>query len=97
MPGVDESTAVGDPPREQLAEVAPSAKLVYLVLDREGTATQAQLSAETRLPRRTVRSALERLEDADLVGSERHLLDARRKVYHARPVGRREPTGPSGR
>lgn len=73
-------------PRAQLSEVPPSAKLVHWELERNGPATQGQLADQTLLPQRTVRYALDTLEDSDLVRKELYLPDARKKVYHAEPV-----------
>lgn len=59
----------------------PSAKLVATVLDREPWSTQSALAEETMLPRRTVRFALSRLEEAGVVESRRSIQDARYRVY----------------
>ena len=75
-------------PRNKLADVPPSAKFLHWVLDREGAMTQAQLADETLLPKRTVRSALETLNNEDLVSEDVFLPDARKKVYRATAVGR---------
>jgi len=74
--------------RNKLEDVPPSAKFVHWVLDREGAMTQAQLADETLLPKRTVRSALETLNNEDLVSEDVFLPDARKKVYRATAVGR---------
>lgn len=72
--------------QERLSDAPPSAKLVHWELERHGPATQGQLTDETMLPQRTVRSALDALEASDLVWKERYIPDARKKVYHAEPV-----------
>lgn len=59
----------------------PSAKLVAKTLEYNGRLTQAELAEETLLPQRTVRSALARLEDADVISSEISFVDARKEVY----------------
>lgn len=64
-----------------LADLPPSAKLVATTLEHEGTMTQSQLSDETRLAPRTVRSALEKLEESGIVSSRRAVTDARKRVY----------------
>ncbi|MFP8952648.1 MarR family transcriptional regulator [Natrialbaceae archaeon A-arb3/5] len=61
--------------------LSPSAKLVYKVLEYEGTMTQEEIAAESRLCSRTVRYALGKLEDHDLVASRVHLEDARQSKY----------------
>ena len=79
----------GEPiPRNKREDAPPSAKFVHWVLDREGAMTQAQLADETLLPKRTVRSALETLNNEDLVSEDVFLPDARKKVYRATAVGR---------
>ncbi|MBX0325521.1 winged helix-turn-helix domain-containing protein [Halomicroarcula sp. F13] len=67
--------------RSQLSECPPSAKLIYITLVHEGPLTQGQLVDETTLPKRTVRSALDRLERLGFVDSEVHFPDARKKVF----------------
>ncbi|MBZ6495913.1 MarR family transcriptional regulator [Natrinema longum] len=62
-------------------DVPPSAKLVLTVLAHEGSLTQSQLAEETLLPTRTVRYAMNKLEDHDLVDSQISFSDARQHVY----------------
>lgn len=77
----------GEPiPRHRLEDAPPSAKFVHWVLDREGAMTQAQLADETLLPKRTVRSALETLNEEELVTEDVFLPDARKKVYRATTI-----------
>ena len=71
---------------ERLADLPPSAKLVYKVLETEGTLTQSRLVEETLLARRTVRHAVTQLETADLVEVHVSVLDARKKLYQPQPV-----------
>jgi len=59
---------------DRVREMPPSAKLVAKVLDY-------QLAEETLLPPRTVRYALTRLEDADVVDSRVSFTDARKRLY----------------
>jgi DNA-binding MarR family transcriptional regulator len=66
---------------ERLRELPPSAKLVAKVLESEARLTQKELANESLLPDRTVRYALNRLEDAELVVSQYHLGDTRKQVY----------------
>lgn len=66
---------------EAMADVPPSAKLVFKVLQYEGDLTQQQLAEETRLVPRTIRYALERLEQRDLVTSKVYFADARQEIY----------------
>jgi DNA-binding MarR family transcriptional regulator len=62
-------------------DLPPSAKLVAKVLDYNDTLSQSQLAEETLLPPRTVRYALTRLEDADVVESRFSFSDARKRLY----------------
>jgi len=66
---------------DRVREMPPSAKLVAKVLDYNDTLTQSQLAEETLLPPRTVRYAITRLEDADVVDSRFSFTDARKRLY----------------
>jgi DNA-binding MarR family transcriptional regulator len=66
---------------ERLRELPPSAKLVAKVLETDAPLSQGSLAEETLLPDRTVRYALNRLEEAGLVESRHSFADARRRVY----------------
>lgn len=68
--------------RDRLRELPPSAKLVAKVLESDAPLSQGQLAEESLLPDRTVRYALNRLEDAGLVGSRYSFQDARKQVYY---------------
>jgi len=65
----------------RLRELPPSAKLVAKVLEIDAPLSQGQLADESLLPDRTVRYALNRLEESDLVGSRYSFKDARKQVY----------------
>jgi DNA-binding transcriptional ArsR family regulator len=67
--------------RERLQELPPSAKLVAKVLEGSDPLSQGKLAEESLLPDRTVRYALNRLEDADLVDARYSFRDARKQVY----------------
>ncbi|MES3516528.1 MAG: winged helix-turn-helix transcriptional regulator [Natronomonas sp.] len=66
---------------EAVSELPPSAKLVSKVLEYNDQLTQSELAAETMLPPRTVRYALTRLEEIDVVDSRFSFTDARKRVY----------------
>jgi DNA-binding GntR family transcriptional regulator len=68
--------------RDRLRELPPSAKLVAKVLESDAPLSQGQLADESLLPDRTVRYALNRLEESDLVGSRYSFKDARKQVYY---------------
>ncbi|MEF8779314.1 MAG: winged helix-turn-helix transcriptional regulator [Haloferacaceae archaeon] len=67
--------------RDRLRELPPSAKLVAKVLESDSPLSQGQLAEESLLPDRTVRYALNRLEDEGLVDSRYSFKDARKQVY----------------
>lgn len=67
--------------RERLRELPPSAKLVAKVLESDAPLSQGRLAEESLLPDRTVRYALNRLDDAGLVDSRYSFRDARKQVY----------------
>lgn len=66
---------------ETLADLPPSAKLVYKVLEYNGGMTQKQIVEESMLSARTVRYALERLEEIGVVGEDVYFADARQNLY----------------
>lgn len=83
---------VGDEPkvlstteyRERLRELPPSAKLVAKILETDAPLSQGELADESLLPDRTVRYALNRLEETDIVESRYSVQDARKQVYSLR-------------
>ena len=66
---------------EAVRDLPPSAKLVAKVLDYNDTLTQSQLAEETLLPPRTVRYALSRLEEEDVIDARFSFTDARKRLY----------------
>jgi len=68
---------------DRLTDCPPSTKLVHLVLEREGPCTQCQLTELTLLSRRTVRKALQHLEERELVSERPCEFDARKRIYRA--------------
>jgi len=66
---------------DRLRELPPSAKLVAKILESDAPLSQGGLAEESLLPDRTVRYALNRLEDEDLVESRYSIKDARKQVY----------------
>lgn len=59
-------------------DLPPSSKLVYKVLEYEGSLTQRELAEETRLPQRTVREALNRLQEINAITESVCLHNTRR-------------------
>lgn len=75
------STSQLETTQATLQAFPPSAKLVLKILEYEGELTQQQLAAETLLSQRTVRDALNRLEDQGVVTSRISFMDARKRIY----------------
>jgi len=67
--------------REDIDELPPSAKLVFKVLEYKGALTQKQIVEESMLSARTVRYALERLEELEVVQEDVYFADARQNLY----------------
>ena len=72
-----------------VASLPPSAKLVYKTLQYEGPMTQSQIADASLLPQRTVRHALTKLEDVNVVEESIYIMDARKSNYHL--TGRDDP------
>ncbi|MFC7214122.1 MarR family transcriptional regulator [Saliphagus sp. GCM10025334] len=66
---------------EDVRDLPPSAKLVAKVLEYNDTMTQQQIAQESLLPPRTVRYALSRLEEQNVVASRFSFSDARKRLY----------------
>jgi len=81
LPGQSSDTLSEAEFRDRLQELPPSAKLVAKVLETDGSLPQGELTEETLLPERTVRYALNRLEEQGLVESHHSVADPRRRVY----------------
>ena len=66
---------------DRVQELPPAAKLTYLALRDRGPSLSRDLAETTTLSMRTVRDALERLEDADIATHEPSVRDARARRY----------------
>ncbi len=66
---------------EDIADLPPSAKLVYKVLEYNGPLTQKGIVQESMLSARTVRYALERLDEIGVVEEDVYFADARQNLY----------------
>jgi DNA-binding MarR family transcriptional regulator len=66
---------------DALADLPPSAALVYRSLRDDGPATLEEVCERDYLAERTAKRALRRLREADLVEATTPLDDARRTVY----------------
>lgn len=73
--------------REDIDELPPSAKLVFKVLEYNGALTQKQIVEESMLSARTVRYALERLEELGVVQEDVYFADARQNLYEIDVAG----------
>jgi|GEM_PF-2340364 len=71
---------------ERLNDLSPSAKFVHNVLREGDSLTQDEIAERTLLPIRTVRYALSKLEEADLVEKRPSTQDARTNHYFAKSV-----------
>jgi DNA-binding MarR family transcriptional regulator len=72
---------------EALPDLPPSAKLVYKVLEYNGAMTQKGIVEESMLSARTVRYALERLEEIEIVSEDVYFADARQNLYQLTETG----------
>jgi transcription initiation factor IIE alpha subunit len=66
---------------QPIEDVPPSAKLVYKVLEYNGGLTQKEIVEKSMLSQRTVRDALSRLREIDVVSEEVYIPDARQNLY----------------
>jgi predicted transcriptional regulator len=66
---------------EEIADLPPSAKLVYKVLEYNGPLTQKGIVEESMLSARTVRYALERLDEVGVIEEDVYFADARQNLY----------------
>ena len=65
----------------QVEDLPPSAKLVLKVLEYNGGLTQKQIVDKSRLSQRTVRDALDRLQERTIVEKNIYIPDARQNLY----------------
>ena len=70
-----------EPDEEEIADLPPSAKLVYKVLEYNGPQTQKGIVQESMLSPRTVRYALERLDEIGVIQEDVYFADARQNLY----------------
>ncbi len=65
----------------KLRDLSASSKLVYNILQRDGSMTQKEIINMSLLPERTVRYALDALMRKELLTSQPHFSDARQTIY----------------
>ena len=83
---------MADSSAEAISDLPPSAKLVYKVLEYNGGMTQKGIVEESMLSARTVRYALERLEEIDAISEDVYFADARQNLYEITPEAMAEAT-----
>lgn len=74
---------------DRLMSLSPSAKLVFVVLQKNYPLTTQEIREETLLPPRTARYALNKLHDADLVDKRVDPHEPRTRLYTPQPVAER--------
>lgn len=65
----------------RIAGFSPSMKLILNILENLGPLTQKEITRVTRLPTRTVRYALSRLKEEDILEEREYFQDARQCLY----------------
>ena len=68
-------------PETEISDLPPSAKLVLKILEYDAGLTQKEIVNKTRLSQRTVRDALGRLQEHDIIEKNVYLPDARQDLY----------------
>lgn len=76
-----ETVQVSDVFTGRIEHLSPSVKLVLKVLEYKGLMTQKELVAESYLPPRTVRYALNRLKKEGILEERLYYKDARQCLY----------------
>jgi DNA-binding MarR family transcriptional regulator len=67
--------------KRSITDAPPSAKLVYKVLQYNGSLTQKGIVEKSMLSQRTVRDAIDRLEELGIVRESVYIPDARQNLY----------------
>ncbi len=65
----------------RIAGFSPSMKLILNILENLGPLTQKEITRATRLPTRTVRYALSRLKEEEILEEREYFQDARQCLY----------------
>lgn len=66
---------------DSVRDLPPSGKLVLKVLEYNGGLTQKEIVEKSRLSQRTVRDALDRLQQQSIVEKNIYVPDARQNLY----------------
>ncbi|MCG2736248.1 MAG: winged helix-turn-helix domain-containing protein [Candidatus Methanoperedenaceae archaeon] len=72
---------LGNHSSSKIESFSPSMKLILNILENHGALTQKEITKVTRLPTRTVRYALGRLKDEDILEEREYFQDARQCLY----------------
>jgi DNA-binding MarR family transcriptional regulator len=80
------STSIEQQRFDRLVNLPPSAKLVFRVLQHDQPLTSQDIAEKTLLPKRTVRDALSKLNDADLAEKHTDPRQPRTRLYTSLPV-----------
>jgi predicted transcriptional regulator len=72
---------MSDSEGDSIGDLPPSAKLVFKVLEYNGPLTQKGIVEESMLSARTVRYALERLDEVGVIEEDVYFADARQNLY----------------
>jgi predicted transcriptional regulator len=72
---------MSDSEGDAIGDLPPSAKLVFKVLEYNGPLTQKGIVEESMLSARTVRYALERLDEVGVIEEDVYFADARQNLY----------------
>jgi len=76
-----DSDGTGPPDLDVIKYLPPSAKLIFDVLECNGSLTQKEIISKTNLPPTTVRYALGKLKDENVIKECFYFPDARQSLY----------------
>lgn len=79
----------------RIGDLPPSAKLVYKVLSYNGALTQKEIVERSMLSQRTVRDALTRLREVEVVAEKVYIPDARQNLYELTAVAESDAETPA--
>jgi transcription initiation factor IIE alpha subunit len=77
---------------KKLERLPPSAKLVFKSLEANGQMTQKEIIRETILPSRTVRYAINRLKEEEILRELFYFIDSRQRLYEIKRSTNKLPT-----
>jgi len=75
----------------QTSSLPPSSKTVLQILDNGGAMTHKDLVTKSKLAPRTVRYALKKLKERQMIIEKFNFRDARQIIYQNRPKQTNEP------